>query len=284
MLQAATCLVIGFAGLLFFMKTAMAGAWLYPEGRGQLILATGFASARNAYDASGRLVATPPYRKIEARASLEHGVTEWLTVLGEGDAMSFHGSPAPYDVLELLIAEAKAGLPFYAPPPRAVTYQGLGLGGVGARLRLLEAGDYVISVEGRLRAASAQARRFLDMRDPLQVDARLLIGRAFTLFGLPGFLDGEIGFRSRGQIGDEVRVDLTAGVRPFDKALLMAQSFSAAAPRGGAGTALAQQKFQLSAIYDLTPSLSVQIGGVAAPAGANAPAERGLISAIWWRY
>ncbi len=230
MRPAVTCLLICFGVLLFFAQAARAGAWLFPEGRGQLILSTGFASARNAFDASGRLVATPPYRKLEARAFLEHGLTDWLTVIGEGDAMSFHGAPATYDVLELLIAEAKAGLPFYAPPPRAVKYEGLGQGALGARLRLFEAGDYVFSIEGRLRAASPQARRYLDMRDPLQVDARLLIGRSFSLFGLKGFLDGQIGFRSRGQNGDEVRVDLTAGLRPFDSLLLMAQELFGGSP------------------------------------------------------
>ncbi|RTL86426.1 MAG: hypothetical protein EKK29_09395 [Hyphomicrobiales bacterium] len=284
MRPALTRLLICFSALIPCARAAQAGAWLYPEGKGQLIIATGFASARNAYDASGRLVATPPYRKFEARVSLEHGLTDWLTFVGEGDAMKFRGAPAPYDVLDLLISEAKAGMPLYAPTPRGVNYEGLGLGAVGARLRVLESGDYVVSVEGRLRAASPQARRFLDMRDPVQVDARLLIGRSYNFFGVSGFLDGQLGFRSGGQNGDEIRLDLTAGLRPFDKLSLMAQSFSAMAPRGGGVTALAQQKFQLSVVYDATPSLSVQLGGVAAPAGANAPAERGLITALWWRY
>jgi hypothetical protein len=279
---AGLCLVC--CALLFVVRQAQAGAWLYPAGKGQLITTMGFARAHNAYDASGRIVSTQPYRKLEARASLEHGLTDWLTLVSEGDAMSFRGAPVPYDVIELLIAEAKAGLPLYAPPLQAVTYEGLGLGAAGARLRLLEAGDYVLSVEGRLRAASPQARRFLDMRGPVQVDARLLMGRSFSLFGFSGFLDGQLGFRSQGQNGNEIRVDLTAGLRPFESLLLLAQSFTAVAPGARATTALSQQKFQLSAVYDVSSSFSVQLGGVAAPAGANAPVERGLITAVWWRY
>lgn len=284
MRAAVTCFCVCLSTSPFSARSAQAGAWLFPKGSGQFILSTGFASARNAYDATGRLVATPPYRKLEARVYLEHGVTDWLTFIGEADAMSFRGAPAPYDVLELLIAEAKADLPLYAPPPRGVKYEGLGLGAAGARVRLFEAGDYVFSIEGKLRGASPQARRFLDMRDPVQVDARFLMGRSFSLFGMAGFLDTQLGYRSAGQAGDEIRMDLTAGLRPLDRLLLMAQSFSAIAPRGRLAPAVAQQKFQLSAVYDLAPSLSLQVGGVAAPGGVNAPAERGVSTAIWWRY
>lgn len=266
---------------------ARAGAWLYPEGKGQLILTSSFADARNAYDASGRLVRTPSYRKFEARAYLEHGLTEWLTFVGEGSAMRFEGAPsaAPLADLDLLIAQAKAGLPITpAPKPGGAQYQGLGLGAAGLRMKLFEYGPYIFSAEASLRGASAQARRFLDMRDPTQVDARLLMGRSFSLFGFPGFLDAQLGYRSRGQNGDEIRFDLTAGVRPVASLMLLAQSFSAVAPRGGAVSRIAAQKFQLSAVYDLTPALSLQLGGVASPGGINAPAERGVISAVWWRY
>lgn len=279
---AVTCLCVCL--VISADRPAVAGAWLYPAGKGQLILATSFAGARNAYGPNGRLVATPPYRKLEARAYLEHGLTDWLTLVAEGSAMHFRAAPAPYDRAELLIAEAKAGLPLYAPPAAASAYQGLGLGAAGARLKLLESGDYVFSVEGSLRTASREARRFIDMREGVQVDARLLMGRQYSLFGLPGFLDAQIGFRSAGQNGGEMRLDLTAGLRPFEGVTLMGQSFSAAAPRVARSGAVTEQKFQLSAVYEVTPSLLVQFGGVAALGGVNAPAERGIISALWWRY
>ncbi len=152
------------------------------------------------------------------------------------------------------------------------------------RIKLFTYADYIFSAEASIRAASVEARRFLDMRDPTQLDARLLIGRSFNLFGFSGFLDTQIGYRNRGQNGDEIRLDLTAGVRPFDRLMLMAQSFSAMAPRGGVASVMAAQKYQLSAVYELTPQLSTQIGAVAAVGGVNSPAERALIGAVWWRY
>ncbi|WP_442753387.1 hypothetical protein ACNHKD_10250 [Methylocystis sp. JAN1] len=280
----ASCFLLCVHFSVCAVSAARAGAWLYPEGKGQLILTTTFANAQNAYDAGGRLVKTPSYRKFETRAYLEHGVTDWLTFVAEGGAMSFRGAPAPADHLEMLIAEAKAGLPFSIRPPPGTKYEGLGLGAVGARLRLFEHGDYVFSFEAGARTASAEARRFLDMRDATQIDARLLMGRSFSLFGMSGFVDTQLGFRTRGQNGDEARMDLAAGLRPLDRLLLMAQSFSAIAPRAGAATLVAAQKFQLSAVYDLTPAISLQVGGVTALSGVNSPAEHGIVAALWWRY
>ena len=49
-------------------QSAFAGAWLMPPGDGQAIVTTTFADARKAYDASGRLIQTPSYRKFETRA------------------------------------------------------------------------------------------------------------------------------------------------------------------------------------------------------------------------
>jgi len=263
---------------------ARAGAWLYPEDKGQVIVTTTFADARKAYDGRGRLIETPPYRKFDTRVYVEHGVTDWLTFVGEGGYMDFNGAASPTDHLNGLIAEAKARMPLTLKPPPGPHYDGLGLGSAGARLRLFTYGDYVFSAEASLRAASPEARRFLDMRDPIQIDARLLMGRPITVLGLKGFIDTQIGYRSRGQNGDELRADFTAGLRPCEQLLVMAQSFSAFAPRGRVATLVAAQKFQLSAVYDVTTSLSLQIGGVTALSGVNSPAERGLISALWWRY
>lgn len=267
------------------LSPARAGAWLWPEGKGQVIVTTTFANARNAYDATGRLIQTPSYRKFETRAYVEHGVTDWLNFVAEAGYLNFRGAPVPtLEPLSLLIAQAKAGLPLWVETPSGARYEGFGIGSAGVRLKLFTYGDYIFSVESSIRAASRDARRFLDMRDAVQVDARFLIGRPYTVFGMAGFVDAQFGYRSRGQNGDEVRVDITAGVRPLDRLMLMAQSFSAFSPRGGVATLVAAQKFQVSAVYDVTPSLSVQLGGVTALSGVNSPAERGVISALWWRY
>jgi hypothetical protein len=271
-------------GLALAAPAAQGGAFLFPEGHGQVIVTTTFADARKAYDAAGRLIETPPYRKFETKAYFEHGLLDWLNLVGEGSYMDFSGAAGPTDYLILLTAQAKARLPLSLAAPPGPRYEGLGLGAIGARAKLLEYGSFVVSLEASLRGASPAARRFLDMRDPVQVDARLLFGRSMDVFGLPAFVDAQIGRRSRGQNGDEIRADMTFGVRPFESVLLMAQSFSAFTPRAWVGTSVAAQKFQLSAVYDVTKSVAVQIGGVAALGGVNSPAERGIVGGLWWRY
>lgn len=278
------CLFYFVAGLTFVSAPALAGAWLFSEGRGQVIVTTTFADARKAYDARGRLIETPPYGKFETRAFIEHGVTDWLTFVGEASYLNFRGASSPTDRFNFLIDELKAGLPPSLSGPPGLNYGGFGIGAAGARVKLYEFGPVIVSMEASLRAAPPGARRFLDMRDAVQADARLLLGRPFDIFGFKGFLDAQFGYRSRGQNGDELRADLTLGVRPFDQVLLMAQSFSGFAPRGGIATFVAAQKFQLSAVYDVTPRLSAQIGVVSALGGVNSPVERGVISALWWRY
>lgn len=283
-MNALHCVILFFAGLTFVSSPARAGAWLFPEGNGQVIVTTTFADARKAYDAQGRLIETPPYRKFEARAFVEHGVTDWLTFVGEGSYLDFRGASSPTDRFNFLIEELKAGLPPSHSGPPGLNYGGFGIGAAGARVKLYEFGPVIVSMEASLRAAPPGARRFLDMRDAVQADARLLFGRPFEVFGFKGFLDAQFGYRSRGQNGDELRADFTVGLRPVDQLLLMAQSFSGFAPRGGVATFVAAQKFQVSAVYDVTPQLSAQIGFVSALGGVNSPVERGVISALWWRY
>jgi protein XagA len=269
-LRVSLCVVIC---ALMASQAARAGAWTYPQGHGQAILSTEFAQAHNIYDASGGLVPSRPYRKLETRLYAEHGVTDWLTVVAQMSGMAFTGGDDPMDFF--------ASFPF---PPQRPQYRGLGLGAVGARLHLLSAGDQEFSVETSLRSASAEARRYLDLRQSPQLDARLLMGQVFDLFGFDGFLDTQVGFRTQGQIGNEFRIDVTAGLRPFEPLTVMAQSFTALAAWSGPQGRVTQQKVALSAVYDVSDAASVQIGWERGIGGIDAPAERGLFAALWWRY
>ncbi|MCX7900576.1 MAG: hypothetical protein N2444_10965, partial [Methylocystis sp.] len=109
--RATLLLLVIFCFLRADPPPAYAGAWLMPEGKGQVILTTSFAEADKVFNAQGRLVNTPPYSKFEARAYWEHGLVDWLTVVGEGSYMNFRGASSRLDYLNQLVAEAKAGLP-----------------------------------------------------------------------------------------------------------------------------------------------------------------------------
>jgi len=81
------------------------------------------------------------------------------------------------------------------------------LGSIGGPASARQGRGLLFFAGGSLRAASHTAETYLDMRDFLQVDARR--GKCFTLWkpGAFGLLDVQLGYRSRGQNGDEIRAD-----------------------------------------------------------------------------
>jgi hypothetical protein len=272
--------------LAFWPANCVAGAFLLPPGEGLLIVTTSFEEATRSYDGAGRLTRAPSYKKFETRAYVEYGLFEQLTLVAETSHMHFRSASASRDLdrLAILTQEARAGAPLVLPDTSSdARYAGVGSGWLGARLRLLQLGSAVVSVQASLRAATPSAQKFLDMKRRLQHDARLQYGLPFRLFGFDGFGEAQIGFRSDGQSGGEIRADFTCGVRPIESLLLLAQSFAVVAP-GGRSISMASQKFQLSAVYDLTRDISLQIGGLAAVQGVNASAERGVIGAVWYRF
>ena len=62
-------------------QAAHAGAWLAPEGHGQVVVTGTASSAGKAFDGSGSLQSTPRYNKHELQALMEYGVTDWLTAI-----------------------------------------------------------------------------------------------------------------------------------------------------------------------------------------------------------
>jgi hypothetical protein len=152
----------------------------------------------------------------------------------------------------------------------------------GARVKLYELDEWMFSAQGTLReATNTRSRVFVDMGHGLQADVRLLIGRTFTLLGFPAFSSLEIGYRSPGGFGHEIRADATVGVRPFDKLLVLLQTFNISAVHTTPLYPTRSNKITLSAVYDVTPSIAVQIGGIVGLPGVNTTTERGIISALW---
>ena len=62
-------------------EAAWGGAWLLPPGDGQVIADTFFSDSTQAFDAHGRLIPVPSYRKFELGTYIEYGLTNWLTLV-----------------------------------------------------------------------------------------------------------------------------------------------------------------------------------------------------------
>jgi protein XagA len=253
--------VLAFGALLLLATGAWAGAWLEPAGRGEVIVGGTFSDSLRAYDVNGRLAPVSSYKKFELTAYLEYGATDGVTLIA-----------------------APSVLDFRAEPP-GQSYAGMGVLEAGGRVKLYEIDEWIFSAQATLReATNTRSRIFLDTGHGVQADGRLLIGRTFTFLGFPAFSSLEIGYRSPGGFGHEVRADATVGVRPLDNILLLLQTFNISAAHTAPLYPTRSNKLALSAVYDVTQSISVQIGGIIGLPGVNTTTERGVIGAVWYRF
>jgi hypothetical protein len=246
--------------------SAHAGAWLQPKGQGLLILSGAMLSSGRAFDADGGSFDVPRYNKFELDGWLEYGLTDHFTLILQPQFRSV-------DIAR----------------PTGASHAGLGYTGLGARIGLWSNEHSVVSLQSLVRIPGSN-----DENDPAQAgstdmeeDIRLLYGRSFRLGAWPAFLDTEFGYRFRGgDPPDEIRSDVTFGVRPRPDLLLMAQSFSTFAQGKARGFYDVgwEWKAAASVVWDFARNWSLQAGGVATLAGESTLRERGGFVALWKRF
>ena len=102
---------------------------------------------------------------------------------------------------------------------------------------------------------------------------------------MSAFIDAQVGYRWRGGRNiDEIRFDLTFGIRPRPDFLVLLQSFNAQGVTGNKRFdegSHRSHKMQISAVYDLSPIWAVQAGAFTSIHGANSLREKGAIVALW---
>jgi hypothetical protein len=268
MKNASSQLAVPLASLLIAATAGpvIAGAWTQGKGKGQVIAAGTVTRSTHEFDDEGDAVPIPRYDKAEANILFEYGLTDWLTVMAQPQLM-WTGIAQPTD------AEAS----------------GLGYTDLGARARLWSDKDSVFSAQAFARAPGQHDEdnaAAVGKTDP-EFDIRALYGRSFTLDGKGAFIDAQLGYRFRfDDPPNEVRLDLTFGIRPDPKLLLLAQSFNTFADGSAQGVFAdgREHKVQLSAVWELDAVWSVQLGGIATIAGENSLRERGVIAAIWRKF
>jgi hypothetical protein len=250
--------------VLAFGHGARAGAFMEPEGQGQFIAGVGYTEGSRRFDQNGRTVAAPSFRKAEAGFYLEYGLTSWLSL-----------------VLAPTLSDAHEA---------ANSVTGSDSSAFGARLQIYGAPGQVIAVQALAEPPLGAGSRATQVADggarTLGVDARLLFGQDFPLFGLPAFADIEPGAHVRADpFPTEARLDVTLGIRARPNLLVLVQDFSSAAP--SSGPLIPRQsysKVQVSAVYDLSPRWSVQVGAVRTIAGRDAARETGPLGGLWYRF
>lgn len=244
---------------------AVAGAWTLAAGDGQAIASAIFSRGERYFDERGRLIPEPSYRKFELPIWVEYGLTDRLTVIA---------SPS--------LRQVELGSP---EESRAF---GAGYTELGSRLLLWENGAQVVSVQATARIPGT--RRAESPADVgwtgSEADLRILWGTSFEVGPWPAFADVQAAYRSRGGgPADEVRLDLTVGVRPFPRWTLLLQSFNTVSvgPAAEGFGELRSHQVSLSVAYTIG-SVTFQAGGLATVAGRNFLEERGLVGGVWYRF
>jgi protein XagA len=257
-------LAAGFA--LALPAAAEAGAWLQPEGAGQVIFNPSIMLARQRFDRRGRALPADGFVKGENTTLLEFGFRENLT-------------------LQLVARARNEAFLLNGEPQRVVT----SMLGFGARMPIWRNDAFVLSPLTCAESTKERSLPALDRRfgPRHEADARLLLGYGFQIWGQDSFLEAQAGYRWRsGRFADEARLDLTWGVRPIPQLLILLQSFNGFGLTrvAGDGGRLRQHKLQASAVLQITERWAVQAGVFGSAAGRNALKERGVVLGVWRKF
>jgi len=262
-LQPGLCLAI-----LALPSDVLAAAWTLPAGQGQAIVTGTMSTSDKVFDGSSLIEPAPRYDKLELQGLVEYGVTDRLTAM---------------------VAPSLQHIDIADPSARR---SGLGYTEFGGRYQLLKGDSWVISAQTTLRVPGTFDKTnpaAVGYTDP-QVDVRGLLGYSFSAGTMPAFVDLQLAQRFRlGGVDDapsEIHADVTLGLRVAPQWLLLAQSFSVIS-EGSGGPAFPTynyHKLQHSAVYDVSETLSLQLGGFSTYAGRNALQENGIITGAWFRF
>ncbi|MFG1463782.1 hypothetical protein V5F77_12875 [Xanthobacter sp. DSM 24535] len=247
---------------------ACAGAWTLRESQVQAYLQSTATRADHAFDGSSNLYAAQTYDKISTQLFMEVGANDVLTLIVAPELLSISlGSPAD------------------------TSYLGAGYTDLGGRVKIAEGDGFVASLQAVARFPGAKPGEGPAVIGYVngELDLRALAGWNFVLWGWAAFLDVEVAQRLRfGAPPDEVRLDVTLGVRLAPRWLALAQSFNVVSE--GAGEApyfdasYEYYKLQMGVMYDLADNFSVQASLVTTYFARNALQENGLVLAALYRY
>jgi hypothetical protein len=245
---------------------ARAGALNPAAGQGVVIFATTFTSGGDYVDGRGRRWRTPSYSKFETQAHAEVGLTDWLAVVAR----------PRYARVRTTIRR------------RAFGWEGVGASEFGVQARLLRFGSWALAAQALGRTPASPAT---DWEDRGGVEARLMLGGSFSLFGLPAYVETQFGLRTRGGRPSEWVGEDTFALRVMPRLLLLAQGFvthtiESARRRIARGAPIGSlhAKLQLGLVYDLAANWSLGAAVFRTIVARDAALETGATLSLWRRF
>ncbi len=251
------------AGLATLALPAAAGAqgFTQREGEGRVITSVIYSHSARGFGDDARVQDIPDYDKLEVYLLGEYGLTDDLTLLA---------TPSFRDV--------------QVRGERDST--GLGFTDLGARYRLASSDRFTVSAQALVRIPGQTRRDRLAQigQTDMEYDLR---AQGAASFGAGHFAILEGGYRWRsGEPPNETHLDATIGIRAAPRWLLLASSYNTLSDGAGRGVfrRYRYHNAYLSAAYDLTPAVTLQLGALGTVAGRNALRERGAFAGVWFRF
>lgn len=248
-------------------ERAEAGAWNLPQGRGFALFDFTLGEGGDYFDGQGHRAPARRYAKEEVAGYVEYGATDWLMLVARPS----------FDHIDI-------------GAPGAGRYTGLGSTSAGAQLHLRTVGPAVLAVQGTfsLPGTTSPSNPATVGGTAREADVRVLAGIGdLHIASLPSFVDLQGGYRDRsGGAAAQWRADLTLGIRPIPRLLVLMQSFTSLPT--GIGTPLLPSsrysKASVSGVYDLSRAWSVQLGVFMTVYGRDALREHGFTTGLWYRF
>ena len=257
-------LSLSFLASVMISAPAAAGAWTRPAGKGLIIS----SASHHSFDLEGTGFG---YSKLETAVYLEYGLTDRFTLLGRVSRETrFHQSRV----------EVRKGGSVFLQSVNTVS-SALGDSEIGVRAQLAHAQGWALSAQTALVRFGREPNPLLKDDARWGADARLMLGRSL---GETLFAEAQLGRRADWD-GErtETRLDLTLGVRPSERWLLLAQSYSAWGEGGWSAyrRTYESHRVHLSVIAPLTEGLSLQLGAINSVTSDRIAPERAYMVSLW---
>ncbi|HTI30511.1 MAG TPA: hypothetical protein VL405_00130 [Sphingomonas sp.] len=252
------------AAALSLSTGALAGAWPQDKGKGIVIVTASGSDSSKGFDADGDKIDIADYKKREGFALIEYGLTDHVTLIAQP---SFR----------------------HVSVQGGSTSSGLGYTDLGARVLVARGKSSVFSLQATGRIPGTRRQDSLAQVGSTggETDLRALSGTGFKIGKADAFFEVQGAYRLRfGDPPNEVHADLTFGVRPVPRVLLLAQSFNTWSDGRGRGVfdRYRYHNLQASAVLDLDGHWSIQAGALGTAGGKNALRERGLLFGLWRKF
>lgn len=253
---------------LLCSKQAYAGAWNQRAGEGQVISTSSWSNAGQIFNDDFDTVPLRGFTKAETRLYIEQGITDWLTLVGNGglQTLNFRDEDSRFDFDGLDDIELGGQFKIYARE------------GFASAIRA----SYVI--DSRLDNRAVDILRGGD-----QFELRGLIGQSReTLLG-DLFYDAQVAARTESfnQL-DGAQGALTLGYKPTHRWLVMSQTYLNFSNNDQVDGFEVPEQTQLTSSLSIArqykPGRYIQVGVGQSLLGQNIVKERSLFIGVWTEY